>query len=54
MTSLFNPRQMARTLGASLAAIALGGVCLLAAAGPAKAMTNAVQTQSASAIIGGE
>ncbi len=52
MTNRFNLREIARTLGATLAAFVLGTTFILAAAGPAEAQT--VEIQQASAIIGGK
>lgn len=49
-----NPGSIARTLGTTLAALILASTCVLAAANPAHAHTRPVQTQPASAIIGGE
>ncbi|GGI76526.1 hypothetical protein GCM10007973_11780 [Polymorphobacter multimanifer] len=52
MTNRFNPREIARTIGATLAAFVLGTTFILAAAGPAEAQI--VEIQQASAIIGGK
>lgn len=54
MTKSFNSSDLVRTLGATFAALVLGSTCLLAAAGPAKAHTPTVQTESRSVIIHGE
>ena len=54
MTNRFNPRELARTVGATLAAFVLGTTFVLAAAGPAEAQLHTVHSIAASAIVGGK